>query len=435
MFFCLKTQQKWKRIYLFCLVILKQSNYIKHTLFCTMKIIHTSDWHLGHILYGYSREDEHRAMIQQMVNMVREHQPDAFVLSGDVYDNGQPSASVQKMLQDALLDLHHACPTMQIVCIAGNHDSGTKHEVFSAPWKELNVSMLGTISKDVGLEPYIIEVPGKGWIVAVPYTAQRFMPDDVYQRLYRLVAERNPQALPVVLMAHLAVEKSDWRGHELSDDTNIGGLDCQSVSDFGTDYDYVALGHIHKNQSLDKDGRICYCGTPIPLSFDEVYSGNEHGVMLVECSGHGQPVSKQMLQIEPLWPLVNLPICNTEAQKDDPDAGFADWQTVKHELKDFDREQRVYIRLNVLVDNYLEPGANGEAENICKDKACRFCRPINARRRTLSSEQRDAAATKQFTTSEFRQLDATEVAAMYFQREGLTFTTEMKSLFEQVLTE
>ena len=396
-----------------------------------MKIIHTSDWHLGHVLYGYSREDEHKAMIEQMVKMVKEHQPDAFVLSGDVYDNGQPSASVQKMLQDALLDLHHACPTMQIVCIAGNHDSGTKHEVFSGPWRELNVNMLGTIARESDLEQYIVEVPGKGWIVAVPYTAQRFMPEGVYEQLSELVTKRNQQALPVVLMAHLAVEKSDWRGHDLSDDKNIGGLDCQKIDVFGTGFDYVALGHIHKNQTLDKEGRVCYCGTPIPLSFDEVYSGNEHGVMLVECAGHGEPVTKEMLGIEPLWPLVNLPLCNTEAQKNDPDAGFADWETVKKALKKFDPNERVYIRLNVLVDNQLDAGANGEAEKIAEGKAYRFCRPINVKRRTLTTQQQGTTTSRQYTTSEFSQLKVTEVAQMHFERKGLTFTDEMKARLEE----
>lgn len=394
-----------------------------------MKIIHTSDWHLGHVLYGYSREDEHKAMIEQMVKMVKAHQPDAFVLSGDVYDNSQPSASVQKMLQDALLDLHHACPEMQIICIAGNHDSGTRHEVFSGPWRELNVSMLGTIARESDLEQYIIDVPGKGWIVAVPYAAQRFIPDHVYHQLAELVDKRNHQALPVILMAHLAVEKSDWRGHELSDDKNIGGLDCQPIDEFGTGYDYVALGHIHKHQTLDKEGRVCYCGTPIPLSFDEVYSGNAHGVMLVECTGHGQPVSQEMLQIEPLWPLVNLPLCHTDAQKNDPDAGFADWETVKEQLETFDQDQHVYIRLNVLVDNYLDVGANGEAEKIAQGKAYRFCRPINAKCRTLTAQQQSTTDSRQYTTSEFSQLDAIEVAEMYFQRKEMTFTDEMKELF------
>lgn len=398
-----------------------------------MKIIHTSDWHLGHLLYGYSREEEHKSMIEQIVKMVREHQPDAFVLSGDVYDNSQPSASVQKMLQDALLELHRACPEMQIVSIAGNHDSGTRHEIFSSPWRELNVTMLGTIGRDSDLEQYIVEVPGKGWIVAVPYTAQRFMPERVYERLAELVAERNTQSLPVVLMAHLAVEKCDWRGHELSDDKIIGGLDCQSIEEFGTGYDYVALGHIHKNQTLGKEERVCYCGTPLPLSFDEVYSGNLHGVMLVECEGHGMPAKKEMLQIEPLWPLVNLPLTHADDETDDPDAGFADWKTVKRELERFDPEAQVYIRLNVLVDNYLEAGANGEAEQIAQGKAYRFCRPINAKRRTLTDTQHQASSSRQYTTSEFSQMKAMTVAEEYFKTKNITFTDEMKKMFEEVV--
>ena len=68
-----------------------------------MKIIHTSDWHLGHALYNYSREEEQADMLRQMTRIVEEEKPDAFVISGDVYDTMQPSASVQTMLADALV--------------------------------------------------------------------------------------------------------------------------------------------------------------------------------------------------------------------------------------------------------------------------------------------------------------------------------------------
>ena len=68
-----------------------------------MKIIHTSDWHLGHVLYNYQREEEQRAMLDQMVEAVGKYMPDAFVISGDVYDSVQPTASVQTMLTEALV--------------------------------------------------------------------------------------------------------------------------------------------------------------------------------------------------------------------------------------------------------------------------------------------------------------------------------------------
>ena len=78
-----------------------------------MKILHTSDWHLGHMLYGYDRTEEQQSMLDQMVEIVRDHKPDAFILAGDVYDTPQPSAAVQTMLTKMIVALHDVHPTIQ----------------------------------------------------------------------------------------------------------------------------------------------------------------------------------------------------------------------------------------------------------------------------------------------------------------------------------
>ena len=105
-------------------------------------------------------------MLQQMTRMVEKEKPDAYVISGDVYDTMQPSASVQTMLANALVDIHRANPDMKILCIAGNHDSGSRHTIYRTPWKALGVEMVGNISRDSRLEDYIFKVEGKGYIVA-----------------------------------------------------------------------------------------------------------------------------------------------------------------------------------------------------------------------------------------------------------------------------
>ena len=92
-----------------------------------MKILHTSDWHLGHTLYNHSRNEEQQAMLDQMADIVKEQQPDVFLLCGDVFHTSQPSNAIQTMLSDGLVKIHEAHPQMTIVMTAGNHDSGTKH--------------------------------------------------------------------------------------------------------------------------------------------------------------------------------------------------------------------------------------------------------------------------------------------------------------------
>ena len=80
-----------------------------------MKILHTSDWHLGHVLYGYDRSEEQMSMLSQIERIIKDTQPDLMVLSGDVYHTSQPSAAVQTMFANAIVAMHQACPKMTIV--------------------------------------------------------------------------------------------------------------------------------------------------------------------------------------------------------------------------------------------------------------------------------------------------------------------------------
>ena len=125
-----------------------------------MKILHTSDWHLGHTLYNYDRTEEQMVMLLQMVNIVREQKPDVFLLCGDVYHTPQPSAAVQTMFTNALVEIRDANPDMTIVITAGNHDSGTKHDIFRTPWNSLKVFTTGCIDSN-HKEDMIIDFPGK----------------------------------------------------------------------------------------------------------------------------------------------------------------------------------------------------------------------------------------------------------------------------------
>ena len=81
----------------------------------------------------------------------------------------------QQMFADAIVKIHDAYKDLTIVCIAGNHDSGSKHMIYHTPWKALNVHMIGSIVKYSDLDEYIIEVPGKGFVVAVPFAVDRYM--------------------------------------------------------------------------------------------------------------------------------------------------------------------------------------------------------------------------------------------------------------------
>lgn len=378
-----------------------------------MKILHTSDWHLGHTLYNYDRTEEQMVMLLQMVNIVKEQKPDVFLLCGDVYHTPQPSAAVQTMFTNALVEIHEANPDMMIIIIAGNHDSGTKHDIFRTPWKALKVYTVGIIDVNQKLD-LIVEIPGKGYVIAVPYVNERNMPKGFFQNLLDTVNEKNTGNLPVVMTAHTTVRGCDFAGHENASEYTVGGIDSYDLDEMGTGYDYLALGHIHHGQFIHSGKHnVRYSGSPIPISFDENY---KHSVSIVEISGHGEKPKVIEVEINPHRPLVTLP---TE--------GVATWEDAKELLKKYPNDIEAYIRLNVEVDDFLPVEANAEALLICEDKRCRFC-VINSRR--LKKNRREA---KVMSVEEFKTETPLGIAERYAEDMGVEFDSDMKELFNETL--
>ena len=401
-----------------------------------MKILHTSDWHLGHTLYNYDRTEEQQAMLEQMVSIVEEQKPDVFLLCGDVYHTPQPSAAVQTMLSDGLVRIHEANPEMTIVMTAGNHDSGTKHEIFQTPWKALKVYAIGQLEKD-DLDEHIIEVPGKGFIVAIPYANERNIPEGFFQQLLDRVAEKNAEDLPVVMTAHTTVKGCDFTGHDHATEFTAGGIDSLELEKMGEGYDYLALGHIHHEQFVHSgkhktrsseshqaclNGRVVtregkasvrYCGTPLPVSFDENFN---HTISMVEIEKHGDTPKVEEIEIQNPHPLVTLPT-----------DGLASWEEAKEFLGKFPNDIPAYIRLNVEIDDFLPVEANAEAANLTEGKQCRFCY-VNAKRKTANQTE-----AKVLTVQEFQSEEPIEIAKRYAEYAGINFNEEMEAMFNEAM--
>lgn len=379
-----------------------------------MKILHTSDWHLGHSLYNYDRMKEQAEMLRQIVDIARSEKPDIFLLCGDIYHTAQPSAAVQRMFADTMTELHSSCPEMQIFVTAGNHDSASRHDIFNRPWRALNVTTIGSVPSD-NIESLIFEVNEKCFVIAVPYCHERNMPDGLFQKLLKHAEELNRHQLPVIMTAHAAVAGSDFRGHEQVEDISVGGIDCVAINDFCSGYDYLALGHIHRPQTLrGGHGRIRYCGTPLPVSFDEDYP---HSVSIVEITNRGdKPAVKEVL-IANHRPLVTLPA-----------EGFASYDEALEMLEDFPADIPAYIRLNVMISDFLPPLAREEAIAATRGKKCRFCH-INMTRtqRIDRTDRRD-----HMSVSEFRKLSPLEIADKYAEESGNVLGDDLKELLKEI---
>lgn len=357
-----------------------------------MKILHTSDWHLGHQFYKYERDEEFQYALRQIVDIVSREKPDAFVLSGDVFDSPTPSTVAQRCFTQALLAARQACPAMAIIVIAGNHDGKSFLNVNRELWALADVHIVGLLSRsDVGeeelgrlasdvevlrrkfdLDSQIVRVGDKGIVVAVPHLYDMAYPyllnpeapagqrrKQYFCSLMEYVDSRNPARLPVVLMAHLAISSSDLSWHDFG---MVGGLATTPQSDFGTLYDYLALGHIHKPQNIVSDGRLArYAGSIIPISFSEELP---HSVSIVNVKA-GATTADDVAEvvIDPLYSLLTLP------------ATPLPFDQALQSLDVVEPDRKCYLRLHVVVDgeNPLPPDALVQVRNCLKGKMARFC--------------------------------------------------------------
>ena len=378
-----------------------------------MKILHTSDWHLGHTLYNYDRTKEQKDMIIQMTDIIRREKPDVFLLCGDVYHTSQPSAAIQRLFTNSLVEMHNANPDMTIIITSGNHDSASKHEIFSTPWKALNVHTIGVINRE-NIDEHIIFIPGKGYVIAVPYSHERNIPEGFFQRQLDSVREKNTDNLPVVMTAHTTVRGCDFTGHEHGTEYTVGGIDSLDLEQLGEGYDYLALGHIHHEQFVHT-GRhnVRYCGSPLAVSFDEQYP---HSVSMIELSRHGDTPQCSKIEINNKMPLVTL-----------PSKGMATWEEAKDLLSHFPDDIPAYIRLNVEIDEFLPAEANADANALTNGKACRFCL-INAKRK-----KRDFNESRTLTIQEFQSERPVDIARRYAEDMNMTFDEEMEQLFNETI--
>ena len=294
-----------------------------------MKILHTADLHLGQVIYqNYERGDEHRHFFHQLKLWCKEERPDALLVSGDVFDIQQPSSTVKKVFTDYFVQLYRECPRMHIVIIAGNHDSASRIQADSSVWELANVHLIGTPPAIDSLErndgwqyKYIVKLDC-GYIVALPYMAGERR--TVVQSILDKVSYDNTRGLPVVMMAHQAVTGLDPAGHSF----DIGTLKTLDPAAMGHGYDYLALGHIHKPQTIGHQGDedfqqsatfrspvVRYSGSALHVSCDETYP---HTVSLVEIGNHKGNVQIRQLRIDELRHFYVLPADGTSfASADD----------------------------------------------------------------------------------------------------------------------
>lgn len=262
-----------------------------------VKFLHTADWHIGKTLKGQDRLDEQRAVLAEITAIAAQHQVDAVLLAGDVYDSAAPSAPAQRLVVETLLRLRQA--GAEVIVIAGNHDHGPTFEAYRPLMGVAGITVTGTVRRpDGGGVVRWRTRSGEDVQVAVlPFVSQRYA-----VRAAEIVTQtpsqsvRGYDAMIRGVMAALTADFSaDTVNLVMAHLTCIGGLfgggerQAQSIfeysvpaSIFPVSAHYVALGHLHRRQSLPAHCPVHYSGSPIAVDFGE--QDNTSVVCLVEAT-------------------------------------------------------------------------------------------------------------------------------------------------------
>lgn len=287
-----------------------------------MKILHTSDWHIGRTLYGRKRYEEFEAFLTWLAESIQKNEIDALLVAGDVFDTSAPSNRAQELYYRFLCRVA-ASSCRHVVVIAGNHDSPSFLNAPRELLKALNVHVVGSSSESLEDEVLVLrsELNAPELIVcAVPYLRDRDIRvaeagesvEDKERKLlagirshYAEVASFAEQKreelgvdIPIVAMGHLFTAGGQTVDGDGVRELYVGSLAHVTAGIFPASFDYLALGHLHVPQKVNGLETIRYSGSPLPMGFGE--AKQQKSVCLVVFNhekGQGKPPSVQLIDV------------------------------------------------------------------------------------------------------------------------------------------
>ncbi len=402
-----------------------------------MKILHTSDWHLGQNFYNKSRKNEHELFLHWLLNQIGIHSIDAVIVAGDIFDTSTPPSYAREMYNQFVVEINRL--NCQLVILGGNHDSVSVLNETKQLLKYLNTDVIANTTDDI--KSQVIELKDKNKNIGALVCAIPFIrPRDVlisqagktgaerqqqlgeaitthYHRIYQHAIERrnaldNNANIPIIATGHLTalgVSQSDSVR-----DFYIGNLNGFAADNFPP-ADYIALGHIHRPQIVAKSEHIRYCGSPIPLSFDELKTTKQ--VYLIEFSD-GQRT------ITPL----DIPCFQLLAELK------GNLSEIEQQLAEFrDSKQTVWLSIIVSIQDYLS-NLQEKISLLTKDLNVEVLQLKRAReRRNQTLEQQ-----VQETLSELTPMDVFEkrlALESFTTEEDLKRLGRMSIMFQQILSD
>lgn len=279
-----------------------------------MRFFHLSDLHLGIKLYEHDLLKDQKAILDEIVGLTRQYQPDAVVFAGDIYDRSVPPVEAVALFDDFMTQLRAALPNGEIMLISGNHDSAQRLDVFRSELFDRGIHMIGnppmqkgetiervTLTDDFGaVNFYLLPFVRPGMVRLVAGTKENgdnLSYPEAFSRLLAL-SPLNPNERNVLVSHQFFLpDGGDAENIERAENEvkQVGNLDAIPAS-LIADFDYAALGHIHKPMKVGSE-TLRYCGTPMPYSLSE--ENQQKGILMVEMGAKGD-VQTTVLPLHPV---------------------------------------------------------------------------------------------------------------------------------------
>ncbi|EYA38018.1 exonuclease SbcCD subunit D [Bacteroides fragilis] len=401
-----------------------------------IRILHTADWHLGQTFFGYDRTQEHEHFLDWLAGVLTKNKIDVLIVAGDVFDVSNPSAASQRMFYRFIHRVTTENPRLQLVVVAGNHDSAARLESPLPLLQEMRTEIKGIVRKQNGKIDYehlLVELKnaageGEALCLAVPFLRQGDYPvvetegnpyaegvKELYARLLKYALKKRTDGQALVAVGHLLATGSEIAEKDHSERIIIGGLESVSPESFPEQIVYTALGHIHKAQRVSGRENIRYAGSPLPMSFAEKHY--HHGVVKVTLD-EGWAVEIEKLEYTPLVRLLSIPA--TEAAAPDE---------VLDELRGLELpedEPMPYLEVKVKLSE-PEPMLRQQVEEILEGKPVRLARIVSFYRQAA-----EGSVEEEVLTAGLQEMNPLQIVKATFENSYQTeMPEELVNLFQE----
>ena len=401
-----------------------------------IRILHTAAWHLGQTFFGYDRTQEHEHFLDWLAGVLTKNKIDVLIVAGDVFDVSNPSAASQRMFYRFIHRVTTENPRLQLVVVAGNHDSAARLESPLPLLQEMRTEIKGIVRKQNGKIDYehlLVELKNaagevEALCLAVPFLRQGDYPvvetegnpyaegvKELYARLLKYALKKRTDGQALVAVGHLLATGSEIAEKDHSERIIIGGLESVSPESFPEQIVYTALGHIHKAQRVSGRENIRYAGSPLPMSFAEKHY--HHGVVKVTLD-EGWAVEIEKLEYTPLVRLLSIPA--TEAAAPDE---------VLDELRGLELpedEPMPYLEVKVKLSE-PEPMLRQQVEEILEGKPVRLARIVSFYRQAA-----EGSVEEETLTAGLQEMNPLQIVKATFENSYQTeMPEELVNLFQE----